>query len=54
MGIPYMESVSSSNISSVSYDFWESTLYVEFFSGCMYRYYSSKIIICRRHFKSAV
>ena len=39
MGIPAMESVSSSNVSSVGYEYSENALYVEFNSGAIYKYY---------------
>ena len=39
MGIPYMESVSSSNVASVGYEHSENALYVEFNNGAIYKYY---------------
>ena len=39
MSIPYMESVSSSNVSSVGYNYSENTLYIEFKTGAIYKYY---------------
>ena len=37
--MPYMESVSSSNVSSIGYEYSENVLYVEFNNGAIYKYY---------------
>lgn len=39
MDVPYMESVSSSNVSSIGYEYSKNILYVEFNNSAIYRYY---------------